>query len=75
MRRITYSKLRGRIVEKYGSQINFAKAMGMSETTLSYRMTGKLPWSQDEMVMAMDLLAVPIEEVADYFFCLDSSKM
>ena len=75
MRRITYNKLRGRIVEKYGSQINFAKAMGMSETTLSYRMTGKLPWSQDEMVMAMDLLSVPIEEVADYFFCLDSSQM
>ena len=30
-----FSKLSGKIVEKYGTQYNFAKAMGLSEHSLS----------------------------------------
>ncbi|MFR8739193.1 MAG: DUF739 family protein [Eubacterium sp.] len=44
-----YSKLRGRIVEKYGSQGNFAKAMEWSERTLSYKMQGKRNWTQADI--------------------------
>ena len=36
-----YSKLRGRIIEKYGSQSDFAKAFGCSDRTLSLKMNGK----------------------------------
>ena len=36
-----YSKLAGRIVEKFGTQYNFAIAMGLSERTISLKMNGK----------------------------------
>lgn len=37
-----YSKLRGRIVEKFGTQVNFAKAIKLSERTLSLKLNGKI---------------------------------
>ena len=42
--------------------------MGMALQSLSYRMNGKIAWDQPEMIKALSLLDVPIEEVADYFF-------
>ena len=35
-----YSRLKGRIVEKFGNQKNFAKAMNWSEKTLSKKING-----------------------------------
>ena len=35
---LTYAKLKGRIVEKYGSQREFAKAIGISEVAMSRKM-------------------------------------
>ena len=37
-----YRKLKGRIIEKYGSQLNFADAYGISENTLSLKMRNKV---------------------------------
>ena len=36
-----FSKLSGKIVEKYGTQYNFAKAMGISEHSLSNKLNNK----------------------------------
>ena len=36
-----YSKLRGKIVEKYGSQSAFVRAFGTSENTFSLKMNNK----------------------------------
>ena len=36
-----YSRLLGRITEKFGSQRAFAKAVGMSENSISRKLTGK----------------------------------
>ena len=41
-----YRKLRGKIVEKYGSQSEFSVVMGLSERTLSLKMNSKVPWKQ-----------------------------
>ena len=43
-----YSKLAGRIVEKFGTQYNFAIAMGLSERTISLKMNGKVSWKDTE---------------------------
>lgn len=65
-----YSKLRGRIVEKYSSQIEFAKALGWSERTLSLKMNGKVAWKQTDICSAIDLLELSKDDIQDYFFKL-----
>ena len=37
----TYNKLRGRIIEKYGTQEKFARELGVSKNSLSLKMNGK----------------------------------
>lgn len=66
-----YSKLRGRIIEKYGSQTDFAKAFGCSNRTLSLKMTGKRPWKQVEILKAIKLLDLSEDDIQDYFFALE----
>lgn len=65
-----YSKLRGRIVEKFGSQMSFAKAMDISERTLSLKMSGKRTWKQPEICLAIKLLGLSNDDIQDYFFNL-----
>ena len=38
---IKYPKLRGRIIEKYGNMKKFSERVGISETAMSLKMTGK----------------------------------
>ena len=65
-----YSKLRGRIVERFGIQSAFAAALGMSEGTLSGRLTNKSFFTAEEIVTACKLLDIRLEEVNEYFFTL-----
>ena len=37
----TYNKLRGRIVEKFGTQDKFAEALNVTKQWVSMKMTGK----------------------------------
>ena len=54
-----YSRLKGRIVEKYGSQVEFAKHLGTSEKTVSDKINGKKGWRQDEIYKMINLLEIP----------------
>ena len=63
-----YGKLKGRIIEVFGSQGNFAKAMDWSERTLSLKMTGKIPWKQSDICKAIELLDLSEEDIPIYFF-------
>ena len=63
-----YDKLRGRIVEKYGCQVKFAKAMGWSERTLSLKICGKVSWKQSDICKAMELLDISGDDMQEYFF-------
>lgn len=65
-----YNKLRGRIVEKYGSQVTFAKAMKWSERTLSKKINGKIPWKQNDICTAINLLELSENDIQEYFFTL-----
>lgn len=64
------AKLRGRIVEKFRTQANFAKAMGISPHSMSQKMNGNIDWKQTEINLACDLLEIPYAEMAKYFFAL-----
>lgn len=65
-----YSKLRGRIIEKYGTRKAFAAAAGFSEPALSARLNNLVPFKTGEImkICAPELLDIPAQEVTDYFF-------
>ena len=65
-----YSKLLGRIKEKYGTHGNFASAMGWSEKTTSLKLNNKKAWKQTEIVKACELLKISNKEICLYFFTL-----
>ncbi len=63
-----YDKLRGRIIEKFGTQGKFARALQVSERTLSLKLNNKIFFSQDEIKKASELLNISLEEIQIYFF-------
>ncbi|MFC2678848.1 MAG: DUF739 family protein [Granulicatella sp.] len=63
-----FSKLSGRIVEKYGTQYNFAIALGLSERSLSLKLNNKVGWRDEEMERAIDLLDLDLNDIPAYFF-------
>ena len=61
-----YSKLRGRIIEKYGTLKAFADAMGIAVSTLSMRLHCTVYWPQPDIDKACGLL--DITDPMEYFF-------
>jgi hypothetical protein len=70
-----YSRLRGRIVEKYGSFTAFAAATGQKKSNLSTKLSNKTRISIEEMIAwsAPDRLDIPPEEYHTYFLTPKSS--
>lgn len=69
---MSYAKLRGRIVEKFGSQSAFAAAMEWREALLSAKLNNKSKWEFSEVMKACELLGIPLNEAHLYFFCAKS---
>jgi len=65
-----YSKLCGKIKEKYKTQRSFASAIGLSERSLSLKLNGDRGWKQFEIDVACKLLDIPIADIPSYFFNL-----
>lgn len=65
-----YRKLAGRIKEKFDTQAAFAKKMGLSSAALSQKLNNKADFSQEEIVLAAELLDLP--DLKSYFFCVKS---
>lgn len=63
-----FSKLSGKIVEKYKSQSIFAAIMGMSERTLSLKLNNKVSWRNTETHKCAQLLGIEQFEISEYFF-------
>lgn len=66
--RYKYGKLRGRIIEKYGCLTKFSKKIGISMTSLSKKMTGKVGFSQNDITEWSEVLDIDKSEYGDYFF-------
>ena len=63
-----FSKLLGRIIEKFGTRGAFAAAMSMAESALSNRLNNKIHFDADEIVRACQLLGIDTQEIHLYFF-------
>lgn len=66
--RFNYNKLKGKIVEVYGSQHKFAQELRMSENSLSKKLNGKTQFNQKDIQSWCSFLDIPIEEAGLYFF-------
>lgn len=63
-----YSKLSGKIKEICGTQSVFAMHMGLSERTVSLKMSGKREWKQSEIRKACEILKISQKDIPLYFF-------
>lgn len=63
-----YSKLEGKITEKFGSQDAFASALGISSKSLSDKLNNKTIWKQPQISKARELLSISEADTFDYFF-------
>lgn len=64
-----FRKLRGRIIEVYGSYAGLAKAINMSPAQLSDRLHNRIAFKPDEiyLIASRDVLDIPCEEIPRYF--------
>lgn len=66
--RFDYSRLKGRIVEKVGSQKRLAKMLNISESTLTAKLAGTTYFRQGEIFRLMEILDISPAFATDYFF-------
>lgn len=64
-----FSKLRGRIIEKYGRYEALAKAINMSQAQLSDRLNNKVGFRPEEIYLlsSEEFLDIPSAEIPRYF--------
>ena len=70
-----YSKLRGRIIEKFGTLGDFSKAMEWSERTNGLKLNGKVEWKQNEIMTAIGLLDIEPADIDIYFFNVEVQRI
>lgn len=63
-----YSKLRGRIIEMFGSQEAFAEKIGQTPTTVSYKLNNKKPMTRNDIIEWGKILLIEPENIGLYFF-------
>lgn len=63
-----YSELRQRIRGSYPRLADFAKAVGMTPSTLSLKLAGRSEWTRLEIEKTRILLNLTVEELYYYFF-------
>ena len=61
-------KLRGRIVEKFGTMTAFANALGIAVQTISAKLSGEMGITKEDVLKWTELLEIDHDAVWDYFF-------
>ena len=62
------SKLKGRIVEIYGTQLKFAEVVGNSVSYISQVMNGKAYLDQPTIDKWSTALRIDVDDIGTYFF-------
>lgn len=66
-----FSKLRGKIVEVFGKQQAFAKALGLSSRSLSLKLNNERYFKPTEISKAIELLGLSLSDIPEYFFTVE----
>ena len=70
-----YSKLNGKIIEKFRTRENFAKSLGVTTKSIYEKLNNKTIWKQPEISKAMELLSISGKDIELYFFKKKSNDM
>lgn len=70
-----YSRLKGRIIEKFGTQGKFALANRLSDRSMSLKLNNGIGLSQEEILKWCNMLEIDSKEIPAYFFKEKVSKM
>ncbi len=65
-----YSKLRGRIIEKFKSQTAFVEKFGVSQNVFSQKMNNKIRFTTNDIIKIAQMLEIQEEDIGIYFFTL-----
>ena len=65
-----YNKLRGRIIEKYGTQKAFALKAGETVQSVSLKLNSGSGFSQTTLLHWCELLDIKTEDIGNFFYCL-----
>ena len=63
-----YSKLRGRIVEKFGSQKRFSAKIGLSEQSVTAKLNDRTDFSKEDILLWSKTLDIEQDNIGAYFF-------
>ena len=74
MRRYDYSKLRGKIKEKLGTEGIFANKIGRTQNFVSKVFNNGTYFGQEDIARSAEILGIPVNEIGIYFFYLRSSQ-
>lgn len=69
-----FSELRGRIIVKYGSVHSFAEAMGICDSAISEKLSGKRNFTQTQIYNIVEMLGIDKSEIPFYFFTPKTRK-
>lgn len=65
---VNVPKLKGRIVEKFGSQSAFAEAWGKSDSYVSAKLLGSISFTYDDISEWVKILEIETCDIGIYFF-------
>lgn len=65
-----FSKLIGRIIEKYGTRSAFCREIGKNPEWLSRRLNSQTEFSSDEIISMTNKLEIAPQDISLYFFTL-----
>lgn len=68
MHQYAYRKLKGRIIELYGSQAAFAKDIGLSCNSISKKLNRKTEFSQSDVEKWAGILKISRQDYGEYFY-------
>lgn len=68
MTKFNRNKLRGRIVELYGTQTKFAKEVDSTQMGISIILTGRSNPNSETIYLWAKALKLQTEEIGEYFF-------
>lgn len=66
-----FSKLIGRIYEKFGTRTAFCSAIGKTPDWLSRRLNGLIEFDADDMILCIEQLEIDPQDIHAYFFVPD----
>lgn len=72
---MNYRKLRGKIIEKFGTIGKFCERIGRTKVSVSNKLNGKTGFSQREILAWCDILDIDHKDIGDFFYDISLTEL